>query len=78
MAAELGVSDMESKILGKETLKKELENKVLELRNTVEVIEKREGERRALEDKKRKEEIDFLKHQGQHLDLFLKQVGGNK
>ena len=78
MAAEMGVSDLEATIVEKENRKKELSNKVLELRNTVEFIEKREGERRQLEDKKRKEELDFLKHQGQHLDLFLKQVGGNK
>lgn len=72
------MSEMEAKIESLKATKKELENKVLELRNTVEVIEKREGERRQLEEKKRKEEIDFLKHQGQHLDLFLKQVGGSK
>ena len=78
MQAEAGMSDLEAKILELEGTKKEMENKVLELRNTVEVIEKREGERRTLEEKKRKEELEFLKHQGQHLDLFLKQVGGNK
>lgn len=44
----------------------------------VEVIEKGESERRAVDDKKRKEEVDFLKYQGQHLDSFLKQIGGNK
>jgi dynein light intermediate chain len=44
----------------------------------IQVIEKRESERRALEDKKRKEEIDFLKYQGQHLDTFLKSIGGTK
>lgn len=44
----------------------------------VEVIEKGENERRAVDDKKRKEEVDFLKYQGQHLDSFLKQIGGSK
>lgn len=44
----------------------------------VEVIEKGESERRAVDDKKRKEEVDFLKYQGQHLDSFLKQIGGSK
>ena len=78
MEAESGMGEMEKRIEGLEERKKEMENKVLELRNTVEIIEKREGERRALEEKKRKEEIEFLKHQGQHLDLFLKQVGGGK
>merc|ERR1719230_821889 len=61
-----------------EEQKKEKENHVLELRNKVEVIEKRENEHKALEDKKRKEEVDFLKYQGQHLDSFLRQLGGNK
>lgn len=46
--------------------------------NQVEVIEKAESERRGVDEKKRKEEIDFLKYQGQHLDSFLKQIGGSK
>ena len=41
----------------------------------VEVIEKRENEHKAVEDKKRKDEVDFLKYQGQHLDAFLRQLG---
>lgn len=48
------------------------------VRAQVEVIEKGESERRAVDDKKRKEEVDFLKYQGQHLDSFLKQIGGSK
>lgn len=44
----------------------------------VEVIEKGESERRTGDVKKRKEEVDFLKYQGQHLDSFLKQIGGSK
>ena len=44
----------------------------------MEVSEKRGNERKTLEDKKRKEEIDFLKYQGQHLDSFLRQLGGGK
>merc|ERR1712139_46989 len=70
LQAEQGMTELEQKI--------EKENHVLELRNKVEVIEKRENEHKALEDKKRKEEIDFLKYQGQHLDSFLRQLGGNK
>lgn len=42
------------------------------------MIEKRETERRQLDEKKRKEEIEFLKHQGKHLDVFLKQMGAGK
>jgi dynein light intermediate chain len=58
--------------------KKELEVQVSELRNKLEVIEKRGAERAALEAKKRKEEVEFLKYQGQHLDSFLRQLGAAK
>ena len=58
--------------------KRQHENAVLELRNKVEVVEKRENERRTLEEKKRKEEIDFLKYQGHNLDQFLKSITGGK
>ena len=76
--AEQGMAALETQIETLEESKKELENRVLELRNRVEVVEKRETERKNLEDKKRKEEIDFLKYQGQHLDSFLRQLGGGK
>jgi len=78
LQAEQGMTELEQQIAELEEQKKEKENHVLELRNRVEVIEKRENEHKALEDKKRKEELDFLKYQGQHLDSFLRQLGGNK
>ena len=55
-----------------------MENQVLELRNKVEIIEKRATERRQLDDKKQKEEISFLKYQGQNLDQFLRSITGAK
>mmetsp|Transcript_177584 Transcript_177584/g.432039 ORF Transcript_177584/g.432039 Transcript_177584/m.432039 type:complete len:236 (+) Transcript_177584:86-793(+) len=76
LQAEAGLAEMETKIEELTEAKKDLQNQVLELRNKVEVIEKRATERRQLEEKKRKEEIDFLKYQGQHLDQFLKTLGG--
>merc|ERR1712070_70129 len=45
----------------------EMEDRIKSLQDT-----KREAERKALDEKKRKEEVDFLKYQGQHLDTFLK------
>lgn len=74
LQAEQGMGELEERIAALETEKKDLEQHVLELRNGVEVIEKRENEHKALEEKKRKEEIDFLKYQGQHLDAFLRQL----
>jgi len=76
LQAEQGLAEMETKIADLTASKKDLQNQVMELRNKVEVIEKRANERRSLQEKKRKEEIDFLKYQGQHLDQFLKQIGG--
>ncbi len=78
LQAEQGSSELELAVSSLVETNKSLETQVAELRNKVEVIEKRGAERKALEDKKRKEEIDFLKHQGQHLDSFLRQLGGNK
>merc|ERR1711988_330582 len=78
LQAEQGMDEMQNKIVSLQETKRDLENQVLELRNKVEVIEKRESERRALEEKKRQEEIEFLKYQGQHLDTFLKSLGGGK
>jgi dynein light intermediate chain len=72
------MGELEEKISSLHDTKRHLENQVLELRNKVEVIEKRESERRSLEDKKRKEEVGFLKYQGAHLDTFLKSLGGPK
>ncbi|NCX93839.1 MAG: hypothetical protein EBX40_04085 [Gammaproteobacteria bacterium] len=48
------------------------------LRSKLDITEKRDNERRAADDKRRKEELDFLKYQGQHLDSFLKQMNSSK
>ena len=48
------------------------------LRAVVQMVEKREAERRQLDERKRKEELEFLRHQGKHLDLFLKQMSSGK
>lgn len=51
-----------------------LEAQILALRNKIEVIERRQVERRLLDDKRRQEELAYLKHQAKHLDLFLKSM----
>lgn len=76
LQAEQGMPEMEAKVDELQASKKTLENQVVALRNQVDMIEKRETERRQLDEKKRKEELEFLRHQGKHLDLFLKQIQG--
>lgn len=76
LQAEEGMGDLQERIEQLQRDKQEDERKVLELTSKLELIEKRATERKALQDKKFKEEIDFLKYQGQHLDAFLKSAGG--
>ena len=61
LQAEQGKSDMENKIKELEDDKRQLEQSVLELKAKCEAIEKRESERRAMEERKHAEEIAFLK-----------------
>lgn len=52
----------------------ELENEISELRTVLENIEKNDTERRNNDDKKHKEEMDYLRYQHQQSDHFLKQL----
>jgi len=76
LQAEQGMSDMEEEIKALEEECKSRHTQVLELQNKVTIMEKREIEIRSLLEKKRKDEISFLKYQGQNLDKFLKSVSG--
>ncbi|CAM9255622.1 unnamed protein product [Ectocarpus fasciculatus] len=78
LKAEQGVPALVEEVDMLESDKTQLELEVHELRSKLDIVEKREAERRAVEEKKRKEELDFLKYQGQHLDSFLKQMNANK
>ena len=78
LRAEQGIPELESQVSDLEAQKSQLELEVYELRSKLEIVEKREAERKTADDKRRKEELDFLKYQGQHLDSFLKQMNSNK
>jgi len=72
LQSEQGKAETEAMIAEQEEQKRQREARVVELKNKCEAIERREAERRAIDERKRKEEIDFLKHQQQHLESFLK------
>ena len=78
LKAEQGIPALEEATESLTHSNSKLEIEVQELRSKLEIIEKREAERRMGEEKKRKEELDFLKYQGQHLDSFLKQMNASK
>lgn len=72
--SEDGLPELEEQIQKYELENANLEIEVQELRSKLELQEKRETEKKISEDKRRKEELDFLRYQGQHLDTFLKQM----
>jgi dynein light intermediate chain len=78
LKAEQGLPELTATVSALETTKGSLEHELHELRSRLELMEKRESERKLADDKSRKEEIDFLKYQGQHLDSFLKQMNASK
>lgn len=74
LQAEHGKADLERKIEDLESKKIKLENKVIELKSKIEAIEKRNRERQEVEQKKRQEEIEFLRYQESHLVKFIKTI----
>jgi dynein light intermediate chain, axonemal len=78
LRAEQGIPALEEQANQLEAEKSQLELEVQELRSKLEIMEKREAERKAADEKRRKEELDFLKYQGVHLDSFLKQMNASK
>lgn len=74
LQSEQGKSDLEDKIVALEQKKLKLEEKKIDLSNKKESLEKKIKERNLIEEQKRKNEIEFLKYQAQHLEAFLKSV----
>ncbi|KAI8912095.1 hypothetical protein PhCBS80983_g06152 [Powellomyces hirtus] len=74
LQAEQGKSDMENRIKELEEEKRQLEQSVLELKAKCEAIEKRESERRAMEERKHAEEIAFLKKTNVQLKTQLEGI----
>ncbi|KAF4730470.1 Dynein, axonemal, light intermediate chain 1 [Perkinsus olseni] len=69
--SEEGKDEAEQKLQELREKRRTLATKLAELERRCEAIERRESERNNIDERKRKEEIDFLKHQGQHLQTFL-------
>ena len=74
LQAEQGKTDMQKKIEELEEEKKDLERQVNELKSKCDAIEKREAERRVVEEKKHAEEIQFLKRTNQQLKTQLEGI----
>lgn len=74
LMAEQGKSDMEQLIKNLEAEKKDLEKQVMDLKAKCDAIEKREAERRLLDDKKHNEELQALKKTNQQLKAQLEGI----
>ncbi|KAH7830131.1 33 kDa inner dynein arm light chain, axonemal [Monocercomonoides exilis] len=76
LQAELGRTEQEEKISRLLQEKKELEKENAKLKARLEMVEKKEAERRAFEEKKHAEEIAYYQHQSQQLKAQLVQALG--
>ena len=74
MQAENGIPELQAQTEAAREERQRLELELSELKSQQDISDKREAERKTADDKRRKEELDFLKYQGQHLDSFLKQI----
>ncbi|XP_028675640.1 axonemal dynein light intermediate polypeptide 1 [Erpetoichthys calabaricus] len=74
LQAEQGKSDMEKRISDLEDEKRDLERQLNEQKAKCDAIEKREAERRQVEEKKHNEELQFLKRTNQQLKAQLEGI----
>ena len=75
LQAEQGIPEREAEVLAVAEQKKALEAKMLSLRSKLENAERRIAAKRTLDEKRRKEELGYLKHEGKHLEAFVKNMG---
>ncbi len=74
LQAEQGIPELESELAEAGETKKALELQLAALKNKLEIVERRIATKRALDDKRRKEEINYLKHENKHLESFVKNL----
>ncbi|XP_009995000.1 PREDICTED: axonemal dynein light intermediate polypeptide 1, partial [Chaetura pelagica] len=74
LRAEQGKADLERRIVELEEEKRELERQVDEQKARCEAIEKRDNERREIEEKKHDEEVQFLRQKNQQLKTQLESI----
>jgi len=74
LQSEQGKTELETKITELDKKKEALLEKISELKNKKEAVEKRNTEKRAINETKRNTEIEFLKYQSSHLENFLKSL----
>ena len=74
LQSEQGTPELELHIAELQERKKLLEERSEELKKKNELLERQIKDRKLAEDKKRAEEIDYLKYQATHLQNFLRSV----
>ena len=74
LQAEHGKADLEKRIADLEAKRTKTDNRYVELKAKSDAIDQRIAERNEVETKKRKDELNFLNYQKDHLEGFLKQV----
>lgn len=70
--AEEGLPDLQAAVVVAGERKRALEARAAALRSRSDAADKRAGERRSADERRRAEELAFLRQQAKHLDGFLK------
>lgn len=74
LQAEQGNAQLATRIVELEAEKKRLTAVLNDQKGLAEAVDKKIAEQQAIEEKKMKDEVDFLSYQGTHLEQFLKQA----
>ncbi|KRX02805.1 hypothetical protein PPERSA_04008 [Pseudocohnilembus persalinus] len=78
LQSEEGKTELEQRIKELEEKRGKLQDRSIELMNKKESLEKKIKERLEIDEAKRKQEIEFLRYQGSHLENFLKSINDIK
>ena len=78
--AQYGMAELKKKKKELKKTKMKLENREIELRNKIDAIDKKNKEKRKIDEERRLAEMEFLKYQETHLGQMLTplQEGGAK
>jgi dynein light intermediate chain len=72
--AQHGMAELQTRLEELKRKKMRLENREIELKSKIDAIEKKNKEKRKIDEERRTSELEFLKYQETHLSTFLQNL----
>ena len=72
--AQHGMAELQTRLDELKKKKMRLENREIELKSKIDAIEKKNKEKRKIDEERRTAELEFLKYQENHLSNFLQSI----